>query len=372
MSSSRRRHAEETRRRRPWGRRLGTTLLGIALASPALADCASDFELGKRTHAPFEKALAERVPNTVILGRIDPKAKFEAELRPLATLAPILNVWFHDRKPEELFRVLFTGPVGENAPAIARALAEIGAGRQAGAVGGAIGQFGKRYPDITERSRRFGPYHGPPTDLAKAVLARAPYFGTRAEFVDALAAYACARPGIVAWLDAARAGTPEGDNLAWLGYELLTSRKIDGPPEKVAAQLAELPEPYRTLYLVRYADFEVGNGGMHQLFSNSSGNIAAHVPDALRRIGLAKHAELVDRGLAMFPQPYPADRDERYRVAFGTTDPRTGQPKKPDEPDETWGDFDDELAKLTEQGWDYDAITSATLAFARREGMLPR
>ena len=349
----------------------------FALASPALADCASDFALGTRTHAPFDRALAERVPNTVILGRIEAaKAKLTAEMRPLATLAPMLNVWFHDRKPEEMFRVLFTGPLGDDAPKIAQAFAAIGAERQAGAVGGAIGAFGKRYPDMAERSRRFGPYHGPPTDLAKAVLANAPVFGTRAEFVEALATYACARPAVVAWLEAERAKTDPRDNLAWLTYELLTSRQIEGSPDEVAAQLAELPEPYRTLYLVRYADFEVGNGGIHQLFSNSSGNIAGHVPEALRRIGLDKHAGLVERGLAMFPHPYPTDRAERDRVAFGTTDPRTGKPKNPAQPDETWGAFDDELAALTgkgtRHGWSYDAIEPAALAFAKREGMVPK
>lgn len=255
---------------------------------------------------------------------------------------------------------------------VAKALEAIGALRQAGALRAAIAKFGKRYPSMVKRPELLGPYHGPPTELGKAVLALAPSFGTRAEFVEALAVYVCARPTLVAWLDAARAKTDASDNLAWLAHQLLISRRIDGPPDEVAAQLAELPEPYRTIYLVRYADFEVGNGGIHQLFSNSSGNIAGHVPEALRRIGLEKHAELVERGLAMFPKPYPTDRTERDRIAFGTTDPRTGAPKKPDEPEETWGAFDDELANLTKQGWGYDAIEPAALAYAQREGIVPK
>lgn len=344
----------------------------VFLTSPALADCASDFELGTRIHAPFDKALAERVPNSVLLGRIaEQGGKLTAEQRPLATLAPLLNVWFHNRSTDELLRVLMTGPLGESAPQIVQALKAIGAERQAGALAEAMAKFGRNFPSLEERSRRFGPY-GQPSELAKSVLAVAPSFGTRAEFVRALGAYACARPGVASWLDAMRAKSSESDSLGWLGYQLLTSRDIDGSPEKVAAQLAELPEPYRTIYLVRYAEFEVGNGGMHQLFSNSSGNIAGHVPEALRRIGLDTHAELVERGLAMFPKPYPTDRAERDRVAFGATDPRTGKPKDPNEPEGTWGAFDDDLASLTDQGWDYEAIEPAALAFAKREGIVPK
>lgn len=357
--------------RSPAGRWRGRAFAAVLvfLASPALADCARDFALGARTHAPFDRELAQRVPNTVILGRIEAGQKrLSAEMRPLATLASILNIWFHHRPVEELFRMLV---VNRDTPAIAEALKAIGAERQAGVLDEAMAKFGKRYPGEEERSRRFGPY-GEPTDFATSVLALAPAFGTRAEFVEAIAAYACARPGIVAWLEAARARTDLADNFGSMIHEIFTSRQIDGTPEKVEAQLAELPEPYRTLYLVRNADFEVGNGGVHQLFSNSSGNIVGHVPAALRRIGLDTHAELVERGLALFPQPYPTDRAERDRIAFGTIDPRTGMPKDSDEPEATWGAFDDELAKLTEQGWDYNAIEPAALAFARREGVMPQ
>lgn len=351
---------------------LGAALLASIILPAAASDCRQDWELGKRMHAPFDLELARRMPETVILGRVDTDAPLTAEQRPLAELASVLNVWFDDRSTDELFRVLFTGPVGDQGPAIAKALKAIGADKQAAAIDGAIAAFGRNYPASDKRSAVFGPYAGPPTDIAKAVLALAPAFGTRSEFVDALAAYACSRPDVTAWLAAERAKMSENDRVVWLGYTLLTSRSIGGPPEKVAAQLAELPETYRTLYLVRYADFEVGNGGVHQLFSNSSGNIAAHVPEALRRIGTAKEAELVERGLAMFPQPYPTERSERDRVAFGTTDPRTGKPKNPTDPTERWGAFDDELSALTEQGWSYEAIEPASLAYAKRENIVPR
>ena len=59
---------------------------------------------------------------------------------------------------------------------------------------------------------------------------------------------------------------------------------------------------------------QVNNGGFHQWFFNSSGDIAVYTEDALRAIGAARTADIVAAAVALFPGgPPPRNRAERQR-----------------------------------------------------------
>ena len=66
---------------------------------------------------------------------------------------------------------------------------------------------------------------------------------------------------------------------------------------------------------------EVNNGGFEQFYLNSSGDIAADTPSALRAIGAEHTASLVDRANAVFgPDGPPVDRDARTEVVENLED----------------------------------------------------
>lgn len=61
-------------------------------------------------------------------------------------------------------------------------------------------------------------------------------------------------------------------------------------------------------FLLQYADGDIYNGGLHQLFSNSTGNFAPWLPPFARRIGAARKSDVVRRANAVFEGVDLADR----------------------------------------------------------------
>ena len=60
-------------------------------------------------------------------------------------------------------------------------------------------------------------------------------------------------------------------------------------------------------------EVEVGNGGLHQYFSNTRGTWAAAAVDGLQRIGASGTAAMLRRAIAAVgPLPLPEDRGERF------------------------------------------------------------
>lgn len=59
---------------------------------------------------------------------------------------------------------------------------------------------------------------------------------------------------------------------------------------------------------------EVGNGGFHQYYYNSSGNDALEAPEAFRKIRAAKIAKVVQKANRLFGTSGP-DRDQSKRQA---------------------------------------------------------
>lgn len=81
----------------------------------------------------------------------------------------------------------------------------------------------------------------------------------------------------------------------------------------------------RTLWHAGCFEGEVINGGLSQFFSNSSGNWSHESLAAIRRIGAALCAGVLERALALFPDGVaPADRQQRceFLFAFEERDPR--------------------------------------------------
>ncbi len=70
------------------------------------------------------------------------------------------------------------------------------------------------------------------------------------------------------------------------------------------------------LYLLDLFNGEMLNGGVHQFFANTSGDLAQEVVVALREANLPKHADAVQKGVEMFASPYPVDRQIRGRYFF--------------------------------------------------------
>jgi Domain of unknown function (DUF4375) len=73
-----------------------------------------------------------------------------------------------------------------------------------------------------------------------------------------------------------------------------------------------LSNPERVFLCVWNLEAEVNNGGFSQFFDNSAGDYAAETPGALRTIGAAGMADLVERAMAAFGAAGPpADREKR-------------------------------------------------------------
>jgi hypothetical protein len=120
----------------------------------------------------------------------------------------------------------------------------------------------------------------------------------------------------------------------------------------VAGQLAALntlPIPHRVVWLVHVYRSELHNGGIEQNFSNSGGVFAPETAAALRLLGLDAHGAVMEQGIALFPKPFPRDRNSPAWPA----------------------DISDKLYPLGDHlnGEDVDP---ALAAYARREGVLPR
>ena len=83
------------------------------------------------------------------------------------------------------------------------------------------------------------------------------------------------------------------------------------PPtaEIVKKAMAALPLGLRMIYHMNAIEFEVPNGGFSQFFYNVEGTWVSETLDALRRIGAAKRAEVLDRAIALFEREAGRPRD---------------------------------------------------------------
>ena len=76
-------------------------------------------------------------------------------------------------------------------------------------------------------------------------------------------------------------------------------------------EIDKLTEKERVIYVTLELDGEVNNGGFDQYYSNSSGDFANEVIDALKALGAEKTLAICQRANAIFGDSVPKDRDER-------------------------------------------------------------
>lgn len=171
-------------------------------------------------------------------------------------------------------------------------------------------------------------------------------FGSGEEFADAIVAYVARTPTLAAWAVRVRAELDDDDRLDWLVERLATMSD---------EARTHLPKALRTIHAVSYFESQIFNGGLHQAFFNSSGDLAPEVAAGLRALGLTAQAMVVEHGISMFSAPYPRDTSMRRNSYF-----RNGSIE-----------WDNRLAKLGEN-MDLDAIRPSLIELARREGVLPK
>ena len=166
------------------------------------------------------------------------------------------------------------------------------------------------------------------------------------EFADVIAAYVARTPALAAWVARVRATLDDDERMYWLVKQLAAMS------EEARAQL---PKALNTIHAISYFEGQVSNGGIHQAFFNSSGDLAPEVVAGLHALGLIAHAEIVERGIAMFSTPYPRDTGLRRDTDFR----------------EGGNEWHNRLAALG-QDWDFDAIQPSLIELARHEGVLPK
>ncbi len=125
-----------------------------------------------------------------------------------------------------------------------------------------------------------------------------------------------------------------------------------------AVQKKELRDGYDSLTpaekivsLVSALEAEMNNGGFDQLFFNAAGDRIGEIIDALRRIGAANAAAIVDEACRIFPEGKPsADRDARQDQLDQLSE------ESFEELDERFYEYPDPLGELVLAYWEKSAL----------------
>lgn len=251
---------------------------------------------------------------------------------------------------------------GALAPQVLGALKRIGLAGQAMIFEQAMAACGTPYPiDRAIRERPFAwsqagtrideftTIPNEPNAFDQRLFALGAGFGSRDATWATIERIVSRDPALTAWVEDARAARSDTDRLHRLSRVLFVDDEVG------AATLATWPRPYRVIYLLNQFNDQMLNGSVHQFFFNSSGAYAPQFVAALREVGLETHASAVERGIAMFRAPYPADTERRRREYFR----HEGETEFDKALDALTGDVDD------------GAIPTAMVEFAKRESILP-
>jgi hypothetical protein len=82
----------------------------------------------------------------------------------------------------------------------------------------------------------------------------------------------------------------------------------------------DLSAPERVFICIWQLESEINNGGFHQYYFNSAGDLAIEAPSALEAIGAPLSAEIVRGANAVFPGGPSPDRDAREESLEGISD----------------------------------------------------
>ncbi len=101
-----------------------------------------------------------------------------------------------------------------------------------------------------------------------------------------------------------------GQELAKIILELMSSSLEGGD---LSRQLLRYKAGQRALYTIRRFDSEVNNGGFHQYFFNSSGDLANITSSSLALVGAKEADSILREALKRFPTGRPDD-DRATRI----------------------------------------------------------
>lgn len=216
--------------------------------------------------------------------------------------------------------------------------------------------FGRDYGTVQQRFDRWSDGHGNILDPVLDARLRNLSARYRAlpRLLNVAAARIAASPALTAIYEPLRARATDDQKLSYLELGLLPCLSDSRSPDVELADLAALPPAYGRILVVYLFEAEMLNGSVEQFFFNSTGDLAPEVVAALNEIGLEKHARAVQRGIDLFPKPYPRANGQRRAFML-----RQGHGFK-----QTM----EELTGIVDDG----AIDPALTRFARQSGILPQ
>jgi hypothetical protein len=310
--------------------------MATALPMPAVAGTACDLEALK--HYPMAAVIATRISQlqTPAIFFRDPsdksdssflfhmdrngEAKARAALaRGLKTFPPIerpvlmLAVTSSWTTAENGFVNFFVGEPGIYIDEVLATLDAEGLTEHAAIIRRGRALFGPDYGTQEERRSRWTDGHGHTIDVALDAKLRAlsSEFHALPDLVDEAETRIMHRPELKAIYERLKANATNTDRLGYLTNGLMVCFADAMSDDKEDSLLDRLPSPYARILLVSIFEFEMLNGSVEQFFYNSSGRFAPRVVTALTDFGLKKHAEAIQHGIDLFPQPYPTDMGAR-------------------------------------------------------------
>lgn len=83
------------------------------------------------------------------------------------------------------------------------------------------------------------------------------------------------------------------------------------------AQYENAPNAARLLFAAHWCQSEIRNGGLRQLFLNSTGVLTPEAIHGFKAIGTPKLAEVIQEAVALFGSVYPRAKSTRRKVLSG-------------------------------------------------------
>jgi hypothetical protein len=327
---------------------------------------------------PFWALIEHAVRRYAVRAVVDPPEEYLKKVAALdddlRRLALVFTLW--EGFGREGLHTFFFLRGGAVAPAIRDALNEAGLAREFALFSRAMALFGQPYPVANEEREKLFGYSRPGGRLNAfddELLAVSREFGSRQALAQRIAEYVNGKPALFGRIEGLRAKLGENDRLRFLTDALLQKVDWSKAAADVSRQLALLPAQERHLIALWTFNMEFENGGVHQFFYNSSGDLALEAYAAMVELGLDAQAEIFRRALAMFGEPYIRDNAKRRAIHF------KGE----------WSDWDKKLSAMTDEFYAIGGgakvyrikgdlafeggpgIRQAVLAYARRKNMLP-
>jgi hypothetical protein len=160
-------------------------------------------------------------------------------------------------------------------------------------------------------------------DSFKALSAR--FAAAEPSLLEAAKSLAVTQPAMKARYQEMVLAANDYDLLAYLSQSISICAGTLWDGAEADAAFTPLPQAHVDLIATDIFIAESLNGSVHQFFVNSSGTLAPQVRDALLRMGLPEHAAAIERGMAIYPAPYPLDTEARRAIMEGFTEAQDNQ-----------------------------------------------